>query len=146
MISTANILMLSSKLQSESPSATTLNDLGVYLLVSLFFVVAALIEFAFVLLVQRKLNAKVGDIHNKERKKLGRKERQKSFEMSLTNGNAEHIPKVFELNPEKSQACDTSNGKQMKLVNMQLSTENIDTMACILFILFYLLFNLFYWI
>ena len=45
-------------LQSESPSTTKLNDLGVYLLVSLFFVVFAMLEFAVVLLVQRDLDSK----------------------------------------------------------------------------------------
>ena len=41
--------------QSDSPSGASLNALGVHLLVSLFFVIGTMIEFAIVLLINRKL-------------------------------------------------------------------------------------------
>lgn len=40
-------------MQSESPSGANLNSLGVYLLVSLFFVVASFIEFGLLLMLKR---------------------------------------------------------------------------------------------
>ena len=39
--------------QNESPCSSTIDKLGMYLLVSLFFVVATMIEFAVALLVKR---------------------------------------------------------------------------------------------
>ena len=44
----------------ESPSVSDLNELGRYLLVSLGFVVAAMAEFALVLLLSRRPNSKIG--------------------------------------------------------------------------------------
>ena len=44
----------------ESPSDSELNELGAYLLVSLGFVVGAMVEFALVLLVSRRPDLKIG--------------------------------------------------------------------------------------
>ena len=43
-----------SHLQSESPSASELNALGLYLLVCLSFVICALVEFAIAIVLHRK--------------------------------------------------------------------------------------------
>lgn len=84
------MLIPSLNFQSESPSTSKMNNLGFYLLVSLFFVVAALMEFALVLLVQRKMDAKPGGTQNKIKKKLGRNGKQKISDIRLRNENTEH--------------------------------------------------------
>ena len=127
-------------MQSESPSASKLNNLGGYLLVSLFFVITALIEFAVVLLIQRKLNVNLGDTHNKITEDPGRKANQKIYDTSLMDNNAEYIPTMFEPTQEKSKPEDESNENTKKLGSIQLLTGKIDMIACILFILFYVLF------
>ena len=50
---TYQCIIFISLLQSESPSGAKLNALGVYLLVSLFFVCASFIEFGILLLLKR---------------------------------------------------------------------------------------------
>ena len=137
------MLISSFDFQSESPSTSKLNNLGVYLLVSLYFVVAALLEFAVVLLVQRNLDAKLEGTGCRQIEKSARNGKQKVSNISPMNENAEY--KMFEPRPEETNPQDKSNGKVMRLDSIQLSTDNIDTMACILFIVFYALFNLFYW-
>ena len=49
--------------QADSPSGFNLNALGFYLLVSLFFIIATMIEFAYILLVCRV----TGEVDNNER-------------------------------------------------------------------------------
>ena len=132
-------------MQSESPSASKLNDLGVYQLVSLFFVVAALMEFAFVLLIQRKLISNFG-CNNNTNNRQNRREKQKISNLTQTKGNVKHVSNIIEVSPEQIHVEEVSNDKTVISGSTQLSTERIDMMACILFVLFYLLFNLFYWV
>ena len=71
-------------LQTQTPVGQTINALGVYLLVSLFFVIAAMFEFAVILHLQRrhdleryrKMEKQEGELGNKgtfEMKKLSAK-------------------------------------------------------------------------
>ena len=64
-------------LQSDNPNGGTINPLGIYLLISLFFVMTSMIEFAGITYIQRK-NRLIG------RNKVthdGRLKRRGSFEM-----------------------------------------------------------------
>jgi hypothetical protein len=55
---------LKSYFQSESPAATRLNELDKYLLFSLLFVVGALVEFAFVVLLSRRKQLRSNGMEN----------------------------------------------------------------------------------
>ena len=46
-------------LQSDSPSGAELNALEIYLLVSLFFIMATMFEFAIVLILKRKQETQI---------------------------------------------------------------------------------------
>ena len=128
-------------LQSESPSTTKLNNLGAYLLVSLFFVVAAMLEFALVLLVQRKLDATRNSFANEHMKTTLTKRKHKTSNTSTfddTTSGWEDLRKDGNLHNKQTE-------KVPRLACLQLSTDNIDMMACVLFITLYVLYNLFYW-
>ena len=64
-------------LQSDNPNGETINPLGIYLLISLFFVMTSMIEFAGITYIQRK-NRLIG--RNKVTND-GRLKRRGSFEM-----------------------------------------------------------------
>ena len=64
-------------LQSDNPNGETINQLGIYLLISLFFVMTSMIEFAGITYIQRK-NRLIG--RNKVTSD-GRLIRRGSFEM-----------------------------------------------------------------
>ena len=50
--------------QSESPASDKLNKLGVYLIVSLFFVISTTLELAFVVTLKRVGELKVHKVRN----------------------------------------------------------------------------------
>ena len=56
-------------MQSESPSTSELNALGAYLLYSLVFVVAMLVEFAIIILISRRKQATNEDSKGKNTSK-----------------------------------------------------------------------------
>ena len=109
-------------LQKESPSSGKFTALGVYLLTSLFFVVTAFVEFAFVLYLNHQ-NEKQVEIHanaieaNNE-KKNGVQENVNH----LSNG----IPLVF----SKKRRFDI---------------KKIDLIAFIIGVMIYITFNIIYW-
>ena len=104
-------------------------------MISLFFVVAAMLEFALVLMVQRKLEGKE---ENYSKKKISEvKSKQKIGNLMKTTDSF--------AGGENNDKEDNHSRKVVRLISLQLSTDNIDMMACILFIGCYLLFNVFYW-
>ena len=132
-------------LQSESPSTTKLNDLGVYLLVSLFFVVFAMLEFAVVLLVQRDQDSKRNSFISQEKSNIETAFTKKGTTNTTINemiGN--DINEVKDIQKDNSTK-NKNTRKIFRLHSLQLSTDNIDMMAFILYVAFYIIFNLFYW-
>ena len=132
-------------LQSESPSTTKLNDLGVYLLVSLFFVVFAMLEFAVVLLVQRDQDSKRNSFISQEKSNIETAFTKKGTTNTTINemiGNG--INEVKDIQKDNSTK-NKNTRKIFRLHSLQLSTDNIDMMAFILYVAFYIIFNLFYW-
>ena len=118
-----------------------MNSLGVYLLVSLFFVVATMFEFAIVLLFKQIPGWKaISKIENtklaKQRKLKFNPQAKPENEDSLYNGNSS------KWNDRQDEGfVDIS--KQMS--NFP-ATHKIDITALFLFSVIYLLFNLTYWL
>ena len=109
-----------------------MNALGVYILVSLFFVIATMFEFAIVLLVSRnRLIALdgVGFLHgNRKRIKrtqliIGNIVRAATFDNATSNGNIEE--------EEDNRRCLSK-------------PDNIDFACLVVFLLLYFTFNCFY--
>ena len=124
-------------LQAYSPSGANLNALGVYLLVSLFFVIATMFEFAIVLLVSRnRLIALdgLGFLH-------GNKRRVKRTQLVL--GNIIRAATLANLDNT------TSNGNLEDVEDNRKclsKPDNIDFTCLIVFLLLYFAFNCFYMI
>ena len=114
---------------------------------SLFFVVFAMLEFALVLLIQRRQNGNKEAKVNESRKKSTYKHRQKTSTISMGQGkidNRENGKDIF--SDEKISSLNNKQEVNSTVLNdMDLSTDSIDMMACVLFITFYILYNLFYW-
>ena len=115
------------------------------MLVSLFFVVAAMLEFALVLLVQRKLDAANNIFANEHMRSPVTRGKQKISNVStfddtrkFKTGGLQEFRK--DNNPQNKQMTQVSRSN-----GLRLTTDNIDMMACILFIALYILYNLFYW-
>ena len=127
--------------QDESPSGTTLNLLGAYLFISLFFVLSTMIEFAVVLLLKQtpewKYAAKQKAMKRKEASKArNEKFRAKINNISNPNKTSENMEmKTFEDGQEVEMSRDYFP-----------STHKIDIAALFLFSILYLLFNCVYWI
>ena len=97
-------------------------------MISLFFVVAALIEFAIVLLLQRKLDKLSGQATKK-----------------VKIGNEVKPEKCFQLaNLKEKDGSEETCSKSHKNT-IRISTNSIDFFASILFMSSYILFNLSYW-
>lgn len=111
-------------LKSESPSASDMNILGLYVLASLGFVLGAMIEFAF-----------VDHIH----RMTALKERYRNDESLPEDKTAKLSSKINPLQKE--------NAKAISLIKLFLSNLNgIDLMAFFLHFFSFLLFNAVYWI
>ena len=134
--------------QSDSPGAH-LNALGLYLLVSLFFVLGTKVEFALVLLVYRKMSFR--RLHTKTI-------RNKHISMSNSQDlkrTSNKDPKIMvhksRNNLERTQSIQSSiNPIIAEQLKPSLSTEDttnrIDFAALCLFLSSYLIFNCVYFI
>ena len=131
--------------QSESPSTTKLNDLGVYLLVSLFFVVFAMLEFAVVLLVQRDQDSKRNSFISQEKSNIETAFTKKGTTNTTINEMIGNGINEVEDKQKDNSTKNKNTRKIFRLHSLQLSTDNIDMMAFILYVAFYIIFNLFYW-
>ena len=121
--------------QSESPAGTELNALGVYLLVSLFFVVAAMIEFAVALVLQRMW-------HHKENPNPTNIERTPMPQKWLAKGNNIASNWIDEQGNEKlTLGMQTAK----KRTGLNFSTNKIDIAAFVISFMLYIFFNCVYW-
>ena len=131
--------------QNESPSESDLNALGKYLLVSMIFVVAAMIEFAIVVMVNRMSSPK-SNISSESKidtisKKLfcgGRLKDQKQV------GDDGKVPKEnFKIETYKNIEQKESKKNWMFFKS---SVNAIDITAFLMFFSFYFVFNVQYWL
>ena len=115
---------------SESPSSSDLNILGEYLLVSLGFVVAAIAEFALVIL-------------------LNRKEKLNHDNKSLTNSNEKKdygFVRVFKIREiDESKTIDSMNSKE-KPQWKRPSIYVVDFLAFWIHLSSFALYNMIYWV
>ena len=100
-----------------------------------------MLEFALVLMVQRNLEVKRKRNENYSKGKVSEmKSKQKISDLNAA--------KDFFAGGESTHESDEQDEKIRKIIrlsSLQLSTDNIDMMACILFLASYVIFNLFYW-
>ena len=115
-----------------------MNALGVYLLVSLFFVVSTMFEFAVVLLLKQIPEWKM---ISKMRDKRRRKQR------ATSDNNYAKTKKYGHRNP-LGLKLDQDAFEIMMVDNDQTtsSTHKIDISALAVFSVLYILFNITYWI
>ena len=110
--------------QKESPSSGKFTALGVYLLTSLFFVVAGFIEFAFVLHLH----------HINEQQLQKQKATSKCKGCSNDKAASDHIVNNF-----------VSNNKPGLVTNVMFDIKKIDIIAFVIGLVLYFLFNVVYW-
>lgn len=115
-----------------------MDKLGVFLSVSLYFVVATLIEFALVLLIKNY------NEQNYSKRECQRNQSQKNrlkptIHRSLDDFNIENWSKTV----SSQNIMDLK--KQKKRALLALSIPKIDTYASFIFISGYMFFNLIYW-
>ena len=112
-------------MQSESPSGAKLNSLGIYLLVSLFFVVASFIEFGILLMLKRThfhgVRETTGD---------------KNKDADIQNLEGSQSNKVF------ARIAKTAHDKALE--TRYSVADKIDFCSFIFFVFAYILFNVAY--
>ena len=117
-----------------------MNSLGVYLLVSLFFVVSTMFEFAVVLLLQQipewKAATKISYI-TKRNKRLNKEKRSK-IKSKCPDGSGDR--KVM-----APGGWNEDQGEDVAKVN-RIATHKIDVAALFTFSILYTMFNLTYWL
>ena len=139
---TYEILQNASISQADSPSGSNLNALGFYLLVSLFFIIATMIEFAYILLVCRV----TGEVANYEiagmlkliqSKSNGRLELKSSIEIN-------NIQKQSSPATHFNDNRESTNWKLQPNTKCYLNPNIIDFVSFFVFLFSYVLFNCFY--
>ena len=105
--------------QVESPSSGEFTALGIYLLTSLFLVVASFIEFIFVL-----------HLHQRNEKHLQKQKELRSWRLSIAK-----------ISPKENETTMFYNyGKPL------FNISKIDRLAFTIGVAFFFLFNVFYWL
>ena len=132
--------------QSVSPSGSDLNALGIYLLSSLVFVVAALLEFAVVIFINRITMTRKEVWENKLALEKG-----VCFSSHKTNCKKQ-VKFQNNIQPKKNPDVGGSRKETTELqqleTNWTLSLPFINRIDCIAFcvhIVLYFLFNVAYW-
>ena len=121
-----------------------MDKLGIFLSVSLYFVVATLIEFALVLFVK---------IHNEQNKDKIKCEKEllpldyteSLNDIALDKWKKKALPTGMGLAIPKDKEQNKSENKEEKKELLEISLFKIDKYASFIFISSYLLFNLIYW-
>ena len=153
-------------LQDDSPSGANVNALGVHLLVSLFFVLGTMIEFAIVLLLKRitgysdnqipssknsegrRKNSRTGKLHCfYKRNSGGRNPDTNSVETNSIDTNLD--TSSIESNPFDSNSIpelreEPTNQTENRQKRRYLITAKIDFVAFFVFMFSYIIFNIVY--
>ena len=99
-----------------------------------------MLEFAVVLLVQRDQDYKRNSFIGQEKINI-----QSAFTKKADTNTTINEMEGNDNNEVKDIQRNNRAGKIFRLPSVQLSTDNIDTMAFILYVVIYIIFNLFYW-
>ena len=127
-----------------------MNLLGRYLLISMMFVFAAMVEFAFVLVVKQKRewhsirkNDAVGGSKLEKIRKHRHNEASKSL-LDVMQGQTEvgHLDEINELDTTQSSFWR----RKCTLLKQLPPTTKIDLMGMVLFHVSYMIFNVVYWV
>ena len=94
--------MFSKYLQSESPSTSELNALAAYLLYSLVFVVAMMVEFAIIILISRRKSAT-------SEENTSKKENENALSLRLDKMK---IAPFGDVNEPENRNCDSVEEKE----------------------------------
>lgn len=121
-----------------------MDKLGIFLSVSLYFVVATLVEFALVLFVK---------IYNEQKKEQVRCEKQllpldcteSLNDIALDKWKKKALPTGMGIAIPKDKEQNNSENREENKVLLEISLFKIDKYASFIFISSYLLFNLIYW-
>ena len=134
--------------QSESPSESDLNALGIYLVVCLAFVICALVEFAIAIVLHRRKESK--DVSDVEAESSNN---EKQNELAL-------IPQIMKENyldtKRNSDAVTSTVVARNEMDNRWVtelvtnlynvpSSNNIDFVAIWIYLVMFLVFNCIYW-
>ena len=128
--------------QADSPSGSNLNALGFYVLVSLFFIIATMIEFAYILLVCRV----TGVVDNSEKAGKPKLNQQISDDIFEPKGSIE-IRYIHNDSSPATQFNDNQESTNLKLPpnrKCYLDPNIIDFVSFFVFLFSYVLFNCFY--
>ena len=108
-------------------------------MVSLFFVLGTMIEFAIVLALKRKLDWETGMALRKKQERTRQQTYGKLFANDKVCSTIEHFsPRNFGEQPRRG-------GKQLGFVTSVSLTEKVDIAAFALFLFSYFFFNCVYW-
>ena len=134
--------MLFFHLQEDHPKGATLNALGFYLLVSLFFVIGTMVELAIVVMIKRtqryrrcqttSRNGKKGSRKNTEGPNVSLTQKSTSVE-SLRNACL-----YYSNNDMEDEQMSRTQNRSRSI------TDTVDFAALIIFLLSFLVFNFFY--
>ena len=129
-------------LQSDGHSNGNINSLDLYLLVSLFFVIATMVEFAIVLVISRISR-------NRHRGILARSTTQgKRTSYNMKNIMAETVDQLLlpinNIEPKSSIVLNDDMCSQVTHQNHYSSTDIIDFSTFLVFFSSYILFNFAY--
>ena len=122
--------------QTESPSGSELNALGIYLLSSLIFVVGALMEFAAVILLSRFPKRKLNNVGHAI---IGGETLRNNLKLASQNSIKLDKLAIQILKEKSSSRPKTKNEICVTSIHM------VDFLAFWLFLFFYMLFNCIYW-
>ena len=128
--------------QADSPSGSNLNALGFYVLVSLFFIIATMIEYAYILLVCRV----TGEVDNNERAGNPKLNQQMSDDVFEPKGSIA-IHNIHNDSSPATQFNDNQESTNFKLPpnrKCYLDPNIIDFVSFVVFLFSYVLFNCFY--
>ena len=128
--------------KSESPTVSTVNSLGKYLLISLCFVFAALIEFALVIILHHRTKSEKIDGKNMKKQKP-----KKSIKLDPQYRNFGPM-----RNGKAKSRISSDNGIDQDRNKMQNANEGmsfprkVDLFCFVAYLFGYCFFNVIYWI
>ena len=130
----------------DATPGSELNALGLYLLVSLVFVILALVEFACVALLSRRdspgeANLEIGTVQKLDKETNTMDKTSQTLQKRETPNE-----QTFTVNGWLEGLGNLQNQKKIKLFSNLPSIHIVDAISFLLFCFLFALFNVIYWI